>query len=200
MAIGRVREVCPSDVGWRRVQLEDLCEYALGGSCVTMADCESSLQCQRGVCKRNLGGSCSSDDECAEGSCLRQTCTQAQPLGSVCESDRGCVAPNQCIEDVCRIPSGGTCVSSDDCGTGVCLGAVCKTQPAPSSLGLGEACNADSQCISRSCNWQNVCATPVGPTYNCNSNADCTSGRRCTNMSTPTDTGYCCDSTPNDGC
>ena len=173
---------------------------AVGGSCVTNADCQAALQCQSAVCKRNLGGSCGTDDECVEGSCLRATCTAAQPLGSVCQSNRGCVTPNDCSAGVCHVPLGGSCSSADQCGPNVCLGNVCAKQPASNSAGMGQPCNADSQCISGSCGWQDICAARVGPTINCNSDADCISPRRCTNMSAPGDTGYCCDSTPNDGC
>jgi len=101
---------------------------------------------------------CTSSTECATGElCIDGFC-QPRPTSDGGPEPDGATDPD----------AGPECVSSDDCGTGVCVGGVC--------CGSADAVCGDECCGGAEVCFANACVTP-GAT--CRTNAECAAGEYC---------------------
>jgi hypothetical protein len=139
-----------------------------------------------------VGTACTSDSDCDHGYCVNDNGNQYCSQG--CKGDDGCPAGYACSLMGAQFESGFTqippfsasCTIDDDCESGFCDGGSCawaltSTAPMciektwPGTSGTGEACVANSDCISNYCerNTQTCLDT-------CASDSDCPGGTACT--------------------
>jgi len=110
----------------------------VGTVCDNNSDCDTD-RCDSGVClpKASSCMACDEDTDCAgdKGRCLF----------FVCSNEHG-LMDNNCF---CRV--------SQDCESGRCEGMASNRECEP-QLSLGGACNENSDCKSKYCSWNFVCA------------------------------------------
>lgn len=110
----------------------------VGTMCDKNSDCDTD-RCDSGVClpKASSCMPCDEDSDCAgdKGRCLFFTCSNEQGL-----------MDNNCF---CRV--------SQDCDSGRCEGLISSRECEP-RLSLGGSCNENSDCKSKYCSWNFICA------------------------------------------
>ena len=90
-----------------------------------------------GTPKIPAGQWCTGNEECESGVCTAGICEEStepvvqEPAGETCTDDVECPIGKDCIEGMCKepqgiIPSGGACVLSAQCSTGLCVEGMCK--------------------------------------------------------------------------
>lgn len=161
---------------------------------------ESDVDCGGPACGPcELGKTCGDDGDCASATCIGGTCREPGASAGPCAVEGDCAAgyfceyqwnqqigsaagwSPQCVQDKPGAQPGESCRGNNECATGMCANFRCA-----------EACDSDSQCGAG-----NVCAIQhswVGgetwldkpyclrfdqPAGECESQADCTGGKRC---------------------
>lgn len=110
-----------------------------------------------GNCKKGLGATCGSGNECFNNGCVAGACRLSD--GAPCTS------PVACVSGSCQMGECAPCQSSGDCTSGVCMGSMCKSA-------LGAPCSsgdcAQGSCMAGLCKLQSDAA--------CTSDTDCFTG------------------------
>jgi len=174
------------------------------GRCTSNADCATNNAPHGGaVCDVGTGAcrACTTDLECGDGrACVAAACVakaaNGQPVpGGVCDdTTKSACASGVCdpADDTCGAPTGGTCASTAECRTGVCVAEgpnantcqACGT--ASDCSGTTPLCGAASTCIGCTgdfaatdgalCPENAATCFANGSCAACTTNADCTQG------------------------
>lgn len=99
---------------------------ANGAACKVGSECTSGL-CGSGTCKVTLDNNdaCTDASQCKSGLCASGKCLAAGlAAGAACTSTEQCKAAftpdNQCVNQICRAPSGFRCTTSNQCQSNCC--------------------------------------------------------------------------------
>jgi len=106
----------------------------LGEECNNLElQCMDNLLCVNNVCKSQVGGRCTTDNNCERPStgCVDNTCVSANPgmltgtckTGDVC--NQGLVCQMRMLGKSCRLESGQVCKDSSECQSMNCMRGVC---------------------------------------------------------------------------
>ncbi len=193
-----------------------LCDQSRNGVCAAKPVVPS---------KKANNENCSSNEECASNVCDQSSAsmpaTCGKPSGTACENDaecrfdtcdpsnkkcgrangQSCSASFLCSSEICDSklfkcgkPVSASCSVDSECSTGIC--GTSKTCAAPASS--GQACTANSQCSSKTCDLTlspSKCGNAIGST--CSQDADCSSTRcesttkKCISTGTTANNGQC---------
>lgn len=149
-------------------------------SCSTLIPCATGLTCQGGICKRDLGGSCTTLNDCttAANACVNGVCSVIQTSGLNGPAPCGTgLAPNN--NNICKGLVNFPCTINSDCLSGTCNGGACT-----SLAQAGQACSSNDNCASNLYCSLNYCqqignttgqlgATCNFPAPPCNSGLQC---------------------------
>ena len=128
-----------------------LTKVAIGGVGSIRGDCQESLRCVNGICKKDVG------------------------QGSSCDTNYICGGGTTCLEGICKKNVGlnSTCDAINICsGNTFCMNGICKQ-----SANVGEFCDVSKQCISRFVCDNSTCKVKVNDT--CGNGKMCATGLTC---------------------
>jgi hypothetical protein len=148
----------------------------LGGTCSSDIECADNARCTNGICGGD-GGYCSDGGDCANGlNCLDFQCTSLspQPLGGDCSDIIQCPANARCTNGICG-GDGGYCSNGGDCASGLnCLQSQCTSlSPQP----LGGDCSDIIQCPANARCTNGICGGDGG--FCLDAGTDCANGLNC---------------------
>lgn len=158
------------------------CQHCTGGECRATANdgrcgseccngdcCEAGEYCHTDLICTACNGinvTCDHTIECCSGRCIGGMCAQSV-IGERCTRDFDCIT-NTCTNGVCACISchGCGCLTDDNCCSGICLHSdVPELNGCFHSVGIGGACQHDSDCGTNTCTL-GVCAC-VGSGLGC---------------------------------
>lgn len=163
------------------------------GECSTRAECDDGFAC--------------TIDDCEEGSCVHDPCTDCCPDALECVEGRGCTTRVACEEnDDCidgtrctldRCADDGYCAfepANDLCEAGeICLAELGCIPAPPDDCDTDEDCTGGNLCVGEwSCQVEFGCQFVAGP--------DCDDGDECTTDRCPIDEGVCINDAPIEMC
>ncbi len=115
----------------------------------TNASCALDSECGGGYCVNNQcssglsGNVCIDGGDCVSGYCAGGICTTGS-AGASCNNDGNCQS-GICVSGTCQTGAfDAPCLDSNDCKSGICQSGLCSGY-------LGDACTANSQCLSGYC-------------------------------------------------
>jgi hypothetical protein len=143
-------------------------DLAIGAACTREAECRSD-HCEGGRCVCRRDGDCPLGQVCRTPITGQNFCEAGTDgtlaLGAVCQNNNQCKS-GQCEGDRCVCRSDNDCPTGQSCYTPIGATNFCQS----TTLGLGAACNRDSQCRSDKCQ---------GGACRCNKDSDCSGDQKC---------------------
>jgi hypothetical protein len=143
-------------------------DLAIGAVCNRDAECRSD-HCEGGHCVCRRDGDCPASQICRTPVTGANRCEAGTDgtlaIGAVCQQDNQCKS-GQCEGDHCVCRSDTDCPTGQSCFTPITGANFCQS----TTLGLGAACNRDSQCRSDKCQ---------GGACRCNKDSDCSGSQQC---------------------
>lgn len=143
-------------------------DLAIGAACTRESECRSD-HCEGGRCVCRRDGDCPTGQVCRSPITGPNRCEVGTDgtlaLGAACQNDNQCKS-GQCEGDLCVCRSDSDCSTGQSCFTPITGPNFCQS----TTLGLGAACNRDSQCRTDKCQ---------GGACRCNKDSDCSGDQKC---------------------
>jgi hypothetical protein len=114
----------------------------LDAPCGSDGECQETLVCHNGLCKRTKDQPCTTDEECALEGCYR-VCREPAKAGGLCDSQSDCVAPAFCKMNLCLLFLGESCEWDYQCTSGSCVDKQCVEEK-----GRLSSCMRDANCVA----------------------------------------------------
>jgi hypothetical protein len=90
---------------------------------------------------------CLTDAECpSRGLCWNRRCW----IAPVCNDDADCAATDRCENGSCVVRDEGTCRTSGECSSQLCVRGQCVSCTSDDACGAGRVCGPDGRCVDRS--------------------------------------------------
>lgn len=172
------------------------CKRNKGDACSSSDECPA-VPCTQGKCRKaNLGETCAHSRDCNNEdvrvslycSPKDKVCKRISVRGEPCDEDAGCnytrgKITQSCLQGKCQALGYGRACETEGAVCSEVL--LCELGKCRYKLQSGESCEYDSQCEIGLCE-KGLCTTPGGGAGGCTNDADCTTGKICS------DFGRCC--------